>query len=225
LASIISIALGSINAIIISYFKLPTLIVTLATSNILYGLLLESVPTAHLKTVPEYLVKFGRGQIYGIPYIIVSTFVILILTSIFLKFTQMGRNIYAIGNNLENAKRSGISIVHTQFMVYCLAGFMAGVASFLYVSLYRYVNPFNVYGLIIDVIAAVVLGGASLAGGYGSVLGTFLGAFLLSLIRNSLIMMGAPSIWDSAVVGFVILIGVGLTVIREKRRKNYLNIG
>lgn len=228
IASIIGIVLGSINAILISYFKLPTLIVTLATSNIFYGLLLAIVPTAHITSIPDYLIKFGNGRsltfttdsgnLYGFSYITLSTIIVLIFTGIILKFTRLGRNIYAIGSNMEAAKRSGISIVRTQFFIYCFAGFMAGVASFLNVSLIRYVNPFNIYGIIMDVIAAVVLGGTRLAGGRGSVIGTFLGTLLLFLIRNSLIMINVPSTWDSFVVGSIILSGVSFTIIREKRK-------
>lgn len=228
IVSVIGVGLGSVNAIIISYFKLPTLIVTLATSNIFYGLLLEIAPTAHITSVPDYLSKFGNGylfafqsgngSLYGLSNIALTAIIVMIFAGILLRFTSLGRNIYAIGSNIEAAKRVGISIWRTQLFIYCFAGFLAGVASILNVALLRYVNPFNMYGVTMDVIAAVVLGGAILTGGHGSVIGTFLGILLLSLIRNSLIFLGIPSTYDSFIVGLVILLGVGFTTIREKRK-------
>jgi len=227
ITSIIGIVLGAINAVIISYFKLPTLIVTLATGNIFFGLLLELAPTAHIKAIPPYLAKFGEGYLFkfqtdgrisGLTYVAIFSIIILILTSIFLRFTRLGRNIYAIGGNTEAAKRSGISVVRTQFLIYCFAGFIAGVASFLHVSMFRYVNPFNLQTVMIDVIAGVVLGGALLTGGHGSILGTFLGTLLLFIIRNSLIRLGVGSVWDSFLSGIIILLGVGFTVLRERRK-------
>lgn len=218
--------LGLINAGIISYFNISTLIVTLATSNIFYGLLLQLVPRAHITSIPGFLAAFGKssvlvfsvteGKTIGLSAISCTMILTMLVMGVVLHFTSVGRNIFAIGGSKEAAKRAGISIWKTQLFVYCVAGVLAGVASVTSVSLIRYVNPFDVYGLTLDVIAAVVLGGARLTGGAGSVLGTFLGVVILFLIKNNLVLMGVPSTWNSVIVGLIIIISVAITVLRKR---------
>ena len=226
IACLIGGVLGLVNAGVISYFNIPTLIVTLATSNIFYGLLLQLAPRAHITSVPPFLAAFGKsyvivvaksgGKIIGLSAIAFTMMAALVLVAIMLRYLSVGRNVFAIGGGREAAKREGISVWKTQFFVYCAAGILAGVAAVLNASLIRYVNPFNVYGLTLDVIAAVVLGGARLTGGAGTVLGTFLGVAILFLIKNNLILMGVPSTWDSLIVGLIIVASVTITVFRKR---------
>jgi len=228
-ASAVGIALGAVNAILISLFKLPTLIVTLATSNIFYGLLLQNVPTAHISKVPTWIGAFGAGRIfsiakgdgssYGFSNLAFIAIVLLVTFAIILKYTSLGRNIYAIGSSRESAIRAGIPIWRTQFFIYCFVGFLAGIASIINTSLISYVNPFNIQGLTMDIIAAVVLGGAALAGGKGTILGTFLGVTLLFMIKSSLIQLGVPSTWDSIIVGGVLIVSIAVTMIQSSSKK------
>ena len=102
-----------------------------------------------------------------------------------------------------------------QFFVYSYIGFLSGIASILYVSLVRHVQPFNLMGMLLDVIAAVVLGGASLAGGSGTVLGTMLGVGMIYFIKNSLILMKIPSYWDPVVIGLIIIVSTGINAYRK----------
>ena len=152
-------------------------------------MLLETADKAHISTVPEYFGNFGSGYVFsfntasgvvGLSNIAAVTIALFALFWFIMRFTSLGRNIYAIGGNMESAKRAGISIWRTQFIVYSLAGLLAGFSSMVSVSLLSYVNPFNVNAATMDVIAAVVLGGTSLAGGIGSVVGSFLGVILCS---------------------------------------------
>ena len=196
IAGLLGVGLGAINAVLISFFNLPALIVTLATSNIFFGLLLENVPTAHISKVPEWVGKFGSGRIfeltnaagntYGLSYLAFTSLVLLAIFAIALRYTGLGRNIYAIGSSREAARRAGISIWRTQFFIYCFVGFLSGIASILNTSLISYVNPFNIQAVTMDVIAAVVLGGAALSGGKGSIIGSFLGVAILFLIKNKI---------------------------------------
>ncbi|WP_320128676.1 ABC transporter permease [uncultured Sphaerochaeta sp.] len=225
IAGFLGICLGAVNAVLISLFNLPALIVTLATSNIFFGFLLENAPTAHLSKIPEWVKGFGSGRIieftnasgstYGLSYLAITAVALLIVFSIILKYTGLGRNIYAIGSSREAARRAGISIWRTQFFIYCFVGFLAGIASILNTSLISYVNPFNIQSVTMDVIAAVVLGGASLLGGKGTIVGSFLGVAILFLIKNSLVQLGVPSTWDSVIVGSVLIISIGITMIRS----------
>ncbi|MGH0052149.1 MAG: ABC transporter permease [Sphaerochaetaceae bacterium] len=228
IAGLIGIGLGAVNAILISIFNLPTLIVTLATSNIFFGMLLENVPTAHISSVPTWVGKFGSGRIieftnsagnaFGLSYLAFTAIVLLVLFSLILRYTGLGRNIYAIGSSREAARRAGISIWRTQFFLYCLVGFLSGIASILNTSLISYVNPFNIQAVTMDIIAAVVLGGAALTGGKGSIIGSFLGVAILFLIKNSLVQLGVPSTWDSVIVGSVLIISIGITMIRSESK-------
>lgn len=232
LAGAIGIALGMVNALIIAYFKIPTLIVTLGTTNVFFGLLLSSVEHAHISTaqVPAYLPNLGKnvlfsitgksGQSYGFSNLTLIMIIIFIITWLLLRYTSLGRNIYAIGGSMEAAKRAGIDIIKTQFFIYGYTGFLAGIASIVNVSMVRYVNPFNIMALLIDVIAAVVLGGARISGGAGSVLGTVLGLLMIFGIRNSLILMKIPSHWHSVIVGVIILLSMSITTYRKGRAKS-----
>ena len=229
IAGIVGAVLGIINSIFISLFKLPTLIVTLATSNIFYGLLLEHAPTAHISKVPEFFTEFGAGRLisfagnvdksWGLSNLAIIAIILLIIFSILLRYTGLGRNIYAMGSAKESAQRAGISIWKTQFFVYLFAGFLAGISSILNTSLISYVNPFNIQSTTMDVIAAVVLGGAALNGGKGSVIGTFLGVILLFMVKTSLIQLGVPSTWDSLIVGSILLISISIPMIRYLFKK------
>jgi hypothetical protein len=156
------------------------------------------------------------GKTIGLSAIAFAMILVMLIMSIVLRYTSIGRNVYALGGSREAAERAGISIWKTQFFVYCLAGMLAGIASILNVSMIRYVNPFNVYNVLMDVIAAVVLGGAKLSGGSGTIFGTFLGVFTLYMIKNSLILMGIPSTWDSVIVGLIIIVSVAFTASRKK---------
>ena len=121
-----------------------------------------------------------------------------------------GQGVYAIGGNAEAAKRAGFNIARIQFFVYGYVGLLSGVASMEYVSLVRHVHPFNLMDIMLDVIAAVVLGGTSLAGGRGTVGGRCWESWMIYLIRNSLVLMRIPSYWDSVIVGLVIVVSTGI---------------
>jgi len=233
IAGFLGIILGGINSSLISYFKIPTLIATLATMSIFHGLLIGLLiilgKSTHIPEVPEYFSTFKDGMVFtlqnkggneiGLPYLVLPVIIIYVITWLILKYSTLGRNIYAIGGDIESARRAGLNIQGTQFFVYCYSGFLGGIASVLHVSLLRYVNAFSLVGKELDVIAMVVIGGAALSGGKGSVLGTFLGVLLLTIIKNSLILMGIPTLWDSVAVGFIIIISIIVTKYRTKGKE------
>ena len=229
IACMIGICLGAVNAFIISYFKLPTLIATLASSNIFFGILLESVDKVHISVVPGFFSRFGKGYILsftnsagttiGFSNLAFCAVLLLVVSALLMKYTTLGRNIYAIGGSVEASKRAGISVWKTQFIVYTVSGFLSGFASIINVAMISYVNPFDINSVTMDVIAAVVLGGVSLTGGIGSIKGVFLGVIMLFIIKNSLILMGVPSTWDSVIVGAIILASISLTMIEAGKNK------
>jgi simple sugar transport system permease protein len=130
---------------------------------------------------------------------------------------MIGRSVYAYGADAEAAKRVGFNTGRTMIFVYCTAGALAGFAGLLHSSMIWLANPRDFVGLELDVIAAVVLGGASIFGGRGTVLGTVLGVFILVMIQNSLILMGIDTTWQRVVVGGMLIAAVAVTALRDRR--------
>jgi simple sugar transport system permease protein len=129
----------------------------------------------------------------------------------------MGRAVYAIGGSLPIAERLGYDLKKVHLFVFGYAGFLSGLAGIVHVSSSRLANPFDLVGSELDVIAAVILGGARITGGSGSVAGTLLGVLLVTLINNVLILAGVPSTWQKVIVGAFIVIAGGLFATRGKK--------
>ncbi len=220
-------ALGAINGILIAGFGLPTLIVTLGTLSVFRGFMLTFVGQKQITTLPPGLRDFGRmmllrgtnadGSFYSLHGAFVVTVAVIAITWFILHRTMLGRAIFAIGGSVESARRIGINVAAVQFFVYVYVGALAGLAGVIHASMARVANPFDLVGLELSVIAAVVLGGARLAGGYGTLTGTILGVALIILVRNSLIVLGIPSTFQSIAIGVLILIGTGLPAWQAKR--------
>ena len=140
--------------------------------------------------------------------------------ALLLRGTVLGRSVYAIGGDIESARRIGVRLGRTHTFVYLCAGLLAGIGGLLHVVLSRQANPYDLVGSELDVIAAVVIGGASIFGGRGSVLGTVLGVVLIAVIDNSLVQLGVPSAWQRLAVGLLVLGGVTLQVLGRRRHRS-----
>ncbi len=224
------IVLGSINALFISIFKLPTLITTLGTLSFFHGGLLEFVGTKPYYTgeIPDCFRKFGLAKVlnqtradgttYGLSIYVFILLGVIVITWIVLRYTMLGRNIYAIGGNREAAKRAGFNIIRTQFFIYCYVGFLAGIMGVMHVSMIRFASPMNIVGEELNVIAAVVLGGARITGGSGSILGTLLGVAMIVVLQKNLVLIGLSSYWHQFFIGLIIIVGVSITYYQSLRR-------
>ncbi|MEH7886655.1 ABC transporter permease [Bacillus sp. JJ1609] len=227
IAGLIGILLGLINAILISRFKLPTLIVTLGTASMFTGFLLTFIGYKEIANVPAGMNEFSKmelfrvttetGVVYSLPFAIIPLILVAGLVWFILKYTMLGRGIYALGGDPVSAERAGFNIKKIQFFIYCFTGFLAGIAGIIHTSLMRNSNPMDFMGAEMLVIAAVVLGGSRITGGHGTMVGTFLGVFLVLIINNSLILLGIPSYWQKFIVGLLILVGTGITAYQTKR--------
>jgi simple sugar transport system permease protein len=231
LAVMIGILLGAFNALAIAGFGIPTLIATLGSAGIFLGVLLTFVGSSFISDIPIALDKFAtadlikiepvEGPLARLHVLIIPIAIITILVSLILNRTMFGRSVYALGGGVEATRRLGISVKRTQTKIYLFVGGLSGLAGILYVSLQRRANPYDLAGSELDVIAAVVLGGASIMGGYGTVFGTFLGVILISLIQNNLILLGVSGSWQRAAVGALLIIGITVQAINEsKKAKN-----
>jgi simple sugar transport system permease protein len=228
LAVLIGIALGGFNAIAIAGFGIPTLIATLGTTGIFRGLMLSFIGASFISDIPIALDQFSTsdlikfesdaGTLVRLHVLIIPVTIITILVAILLSRTIFGRSVYALGGGVEPTRRLGISVKRTQAKIYMLVGGLSGLAGILYVSLQRKANPYDLAGSELDVIAAVVLGGASIMGGYGTVFGTVLGVLFINMIKNNLVLLGVSSSWQRAAVGVLLVIGITIQAISENQK-------
>ncbi len=229
LAAVIGIAFGAVNAFFISVFRIPTLIVTLATMNIFHGAMLEFVGTKAVNAgqLPNCFKTFGLTYLFSLPrgdgtYYGLSVFFaiivgIVIVTWLILRFTVLGRVIYALGGNAEAVKRAGLNITRVQFFIYCYAGLLASIMGIIHVSMIAYSNAtYIINSELLHVIAAVILGGASIMGGTGTLTGTILGVIMISILEKNLVLLGLSSYWQQFFVGLIIVLGVSITHIQKR---------
>jgi simple sugar transport system permease protein len=225
-AGTIGLVLGLINGFFIATLGLPTLIVTLGTLSVFHGFLLTFVGTELITAVPIGMRSFSRtmlirlteadGTIVSLPIAFLLVVAAAALTWLLLNYTMLGRSIYALGGAPESARRVGINVVGVQYFIYAYVGVLSGIAGIVHGSLARVANPFDLVGLELSVIAAVVLGGARLSGGHGTILGTLLGVALIVVINNSLIVLGILTTWQNVVTGCLILFGTGVPALRTR---------
>jgi simple sugar transport system permease protein len=228
LAILIGVLLGGINAIAIAGFGIPTLIATLGTAGIFRGVMLSFIGASFISDIPIGLDQFSTsdllkfeseaGTLVRLHVLIIPVTIITVLIALMLSRTLFGRSIYALGGGEEPTRRLGISVKRTKTKIYMLAGGLSGLAGILYVSLQRKANPYDLAGSELDVIAAVVLGGASIMGGYGTVFGTVLGVLFINMIKNNLVLLGVSSSWQRAAVGVLLVIGITIQAISENRK-------
>lgn len=228
LACSIGVLCGILNAIFIRGFSIRSIIVTIATLNIFWGLLMFFSHGNYIYVLPDWF-SFGlnwieytdaEGNFFTLNLQIVALISVFTLTWFILNHTSLGRQVYALGGNADAAARLGFNIFGLHLFVYGYMGFVAGIASLLQAQLAQSVVPTAMVGRELDVLAAVVLGGASLLGGVGSVFGTILGLALLAIMQNGLLLLGISSYWSQFFVGLVIIASVsaaGLSHLRERK--------
>jgi simple sugar transport system permease protein len=163
-------------------------------------------------------VEASDGSLYQLPAAFLALVVIVVGIWFLLSRTTLGRSIFAMGGSSVSAERVGINVVRLQYFVYGLVGAISGVAGIVHASLEDIASPFELVGLELSVIAAVVLGGARISGGHGSIVGALLGVALITVMNNTLIMWHIPSTWQNVVVGVLILVGAAIPAIRSRRR-------
>jgi len=228
LAAIVGAILGSINALLIAGFGLPTLIATLGTAGMFRGFLLTYVGSAFLSNIPLGLDQFATADLFSVEtsqgtlarlhVLIIPVLILAVAIAFLMRRTMFGRTIFAIGGNEESARRMGMNVRWAKAQLYILVGTLSGIAGVLFISLQRKADPYDLAGTELEIIAAVVLGGASIMGGYGTVTGTILGVLLINLIKDNLILLGVQGSWQRAAIGLMLLIGVASQAISDKRR-------
>jgi ribose/xylose/arabinose/galactoside ABC-type transport system permease subunit len=222
----VSLVIGIVQAALIHYLRVPPFIVTLGALSIFRSLAQLMSNAMPIPTVGEsldsrlldYLVS---GRILGIPVSVCLLAVLLILLELLMRRSRMGRYLYALGSNEEAARLSGVRIFPVKAVAYGLSALLAGVAGVLYVGYNGQGDPRSGYGYELNAIAAAVVGGCSLAGGQGTLLGSVLGAGILNVILNgiNLIIQRNASLWEGTIVGSVVILAVLLNVIARRREQ------
>lgn len=204
--------LGLFNGVLVTLFRLPAIIVTLGTLNLYRGMtyIMSDAKQIDRQYVPTALKEMSQSSpIFGIPWIIFMSFGIAILTFWFAVHTRIGREVFALGSNPVAAPLRGINVSKVTLLVFTISGALSGLAGIMYASRWGFVNPSNTgNGFEFQVIAAVVIGGVSINGGVGTVLGTVLGVLLLGCVAAALPLLGIPGTTQSAIYGAVILIAL-----------------
>ena len=204
--------LGLFNGLMVTLFRLPAIIVTLGTLNLYRGLtfILSDAKQIDRQYVPSALKAMSQtSPIFGIPWIILMAFGVALLTWWFATHTRIGRQVIALGSNPVAAPLRGINVTGVTLMVFAISGALSGLAGIMYASRWGFVNPSNTgNGFEFQVIAAVVIGGVSINGGSGTVLGTVLGVLLLGCVAAALPLLGIPGTSQNAIYGAVILLAL-----------------
>ncbi|MFS9164426.1 ABC transporter permease subunit [Streptococcus mitis] len=203
--------LGMINGLLISYGKLAPFIVTLATMTIFRGAtLVYTNGNPITKGLSDtFLFQFlGQGYIVGIPFPVIIMFIVFIVLYALLHKTAFGKSVYAIGGNEKAAFISGVKLNKVKIIIYSISGIMASISGLIITSRLSSAQPTAGASYEMDAIAAVVLGGTSLSGGKGRILGTLIGALIIGVLNNGLNIIGVSAFWQQVVKGVVILIAV-----------------
>ena len=208
--------IGAINGVFIARFALPAFIVTLAALTYLRGFVY--VGTGGTTLVPENVGYswIGQGNVLGIPVAAIIMLVVYVIGWFLLERTVFGRQIYAIGGNAQAAHLSGIPVRRVVFLVYVVAGLCAGIAGIIVSARLESAVPDLGTGYELNAIAAIVLGGTSLMGGRGSLLGTLVGALFIAVLSNGMTLLNVQSFYQQIIMGAVILLAVFVDRVRRR---------
>ena len=213
-------AWGVFNGFLIAKAKIPAFIVTLGSLGMSLGFAYLITGGVDEREVPFNLVgKFGIGRVLGIPYLVLVALAVAIVLGIVLAQTRFGRYTYAIGSNEEAVRRSGVNVDRHLIKVYALAGFLSGLAGFMNLARFGTTTIGGHATDNLNAIAAVVIGGTSLFGGIGTILGTVFGVFIPAVLQNGFVIVGVQAFWQQVAVGAVLIIAVYLDQLRRARQR------
>ena len=199
---------GLVNGLVITRAKLPPFIATLGMMSVARGLAFAITGGETIRNLPASFLSLGQGEILAIPIPIIIMALFAGVVGVLLNSTRWGRYAYAIGGNEEAAIYSGVNVQLVKILVYSLCGFSAGLAGVLFTSRFGVGQSTAGLGYELDVIAAAVIGGVSLSGGRGTILGAIIGSLLMGILRNGLVLLSVSAYWQQVAIGLVIVLAV-----------------
>ncbi|MBU5436867.1 ABC transporter permease [Tissierella sp. MSJ-40] len=216
----LGIILGTINGLIITKFKIPDIIVTLATMNIWRAMIFMMLGGKWITGLNSVFSKLTTGKILGIPVLLLVIIAFYALFYYITMYRPFGRHLYATGSNIQSAELLGINANKIKIISYSLLGLMVGLASILYISRMGSVEMTIGSELSLQCIAAVTLGGTSVKGkgGKGSLIGTLAGVFFIAFLRNGIVILGVPSLLENAFIGMLIIGSILFDFFLDKKK-------
>lgn len=215
----LGLVLGVVNGAIVSVFRVPAIVATLGTMSVYRGFtfLLAGGRQVSVSDLPPQYIAMARVTILGVPLYVVIAILVVAVASFILQQTRFGRQVYAVGSNPEAATILGIRSRLVAFVVFALCGLLGGLAGVLWGARFGTINATAASGVVLQIVAAVVVGGVNIFGGSGTVYGAALGALFLGLIANSLTLLHLSQFWLQAIYGAVILVAVAADAVIVRR--------
>ena len=215
LASVaVGLVCGLVNGIVSSFWAVPSFIVTLGMLNIARGAALQWTDARSIYEFPNEFNDFGTASVLGIPALFVVALAMVVIGWLVLTRTVFGRLVYAIGNNEEAVHLAGHNVLFYKIAAFTIGGATVGIAAVLYMTRLTVASPILGIGFELNAIAAVIIGGTSLAGGRGSIIGTLLGACIIGVLANGLVLIGVSDFIRQMITGGVIILAVVLDTYR-----------
>jgi ribose/xylose/arabinose/galactoside ABC-type transport system permease subunit len=213
-------AIGMVNGLLISRTKMPPFVVTLGMMGVARGLAQVISDAKPIGVSISSFVDFGRSNLGGVPVSALMWLVAGLLLAYFLKNRRMGRHIYAVGGGEENSRLSGVDVQGVKLFVYAMCGFLTAVGGIIWTARLSSGSPIGGVGYEMESIAAVIIGGGSLFGGIGTVMGTMVGVLLLGVINSILNLFGISPYWQGTIKGALILLAVALSQLTRFKRRS-----
>jgi ribose transport system permease protein len=208
--------LGLVNGVLPAYLRIPSFITTLATLSAFRGVAFMFNNGSPIFSVSPNIEPLFYGKLVGIPLPLFYVIVLYGLAFWFLRYTVLGRQIYAVGGNASAARLSGIDVRRTQLLAFVLAGLVAAIGAALMTARLNSGSPNYGVGMELSAIAAAVIGGASLAGGRGHVVNTVIGAMTIVIVQNGLNLNAVPTSAQNVIIGAIIVLAVGIDMWRSE---------
>ena len=211
IGSIIGLFVGIVNGLLVAGLRLPSLVVTLGTLYIVRGLVyvVSNSVDYNAQEMPESLLALGQKVYFGLlPFTFLMVIIAMILMALFMKYTKAGRDAYAIGSNPPAADLVGLKVFRRTFLAFVFSGVMSGIAGVFYLMRFAQVDSTAFYGQELAVVAAVVIGGVTIMGGSGTVVGAVIGALLVQTIQGGLAALGVDAFWKAAINGLLLIIAI-----------------
>jgi rhamnose transport system permease protein len=211
IGAVIGLAVGILNGLLVAGLRLPSLVVTLGTLYIVRGAVyvVSNSVDYNAQEMPPSLLALGQKVYFGIlPFTFLLVIIAMLAMAFFMKYTKSGRDAYAIGSNPPAADLVGLKVFRRTFLAFVFSGLMAGVAGVFYLMRFAQVDSTAFYGQELAVVAAVVIGGVTIMGGSGTVVGAVIGALLVQTIQGGLAALGVDAFWKPAINGLLLIIAI-----------------
>lgn len=213
----VTLGIGFLNGLMVSKTKLPPFIATLGTMSIIRGFCYGMTQGWPIRSLPRSFMVLGQTDLWRVPLPAVVMIALAVLCAVLLERTKLGYHIYAVGGNEYAASLAGINTGRVKNIAFTLSGLFAGIGGLLMTARLGVAAPTAAQGYELDIIAAAVIGGISLTGGEGSVWGALIGAAIMQILRNALVLMGFPAYWQPAAIGAVIIGAVMIDMYRKRK--------